>query len=476
MRITPSRSALLRGFGVVALIVIAMLVAAGTSPAHAVALTHQVPHFGPDSLLVSLMGLTGSEVTYGKVADLNKSFRRGTTKLYRTRTRRVAEYRMMDDIPDEEITPSGRENLIPLDVAIGVGAHQMTDSGHEGRTETQDLAEASFIYNETSSRFSISLFAKVMDRKARGNQIISQIKLKSLQCIEAVMRKKGYMFYGTSSGVLAKIDGNPGAGTSSTLTLKDAFGIGGLTDAAYLAGMFPTDEGVAIIRGGVLIGMGIVTGQDEVAGTIDVDWNDNIDPADGDELVYANGVIGATLDETDYGKWNEGLLGAAINDEVHGLATSNEPTWGPAQYGSDGGSFGFLLARRWRQALENKGDTTLRKIILSNGVQNDKDARERQALIWTSSSAMNIDGAASIKGVTEVTTRFVPPTCAFGIGADAIGKSVLTEKPDEEDTIDFGQLYKAEDRGALKGGIHIVDAVIFRSRRRIVAETGLDEQ
>ena len=112
---------ILRVLGVVtSLVVIAALIAATGSPAHAAQLHAHV--LSPDSLLFA--GITGSGVTYGTVSDLNKAFRRGTTKLYRTYTRRVAEYKMADNIPDEEITPSGRETLIPLDVSVGVGAHQ----------------------------------------------------------------------------------------------------------------------------------------------------------------------------------------------------------------------------------------------------------------------------------------------------------------------------------------------------------------
>ena len=89
---------------------------------------------------------------------------------------------------------------------------------------------------------------------------------------------------------------------------------------------------------------------------------------------------------------------------------------------------------------------------------------------------MNIDGNASIKGVTEDTSRFVPPTCVFGIGADAMGKKVLTDKPNEDETIDFGKLHKAEDRSALKGGVDLISAMIVRSRSRLATFYGLDEQ
>jgi hypothetical protein len=454
--------------------VLALHFLAGADPLHAATLHSSIknlPQHAP------LFAMAGTAVKYTKVSDLAKAYKKSTTKLYRTYTRRVAEYRWFDSIQDEEIMVSGRENLIPLDVNVGYGAHQVDDGGYEGRTETPDLAEGSFVFNHTNSRFSISLRAQAFDQKAKAGQIVRQIKYQSLKCIEAVMRKWGMMTYGYSSGVVAVVSGNPANGLTATVTLRDAFGQAGLTNAAYLVQMFPIGEGVGFVRANALVGIGVITGGDPVAGTVAVDFlGVNVDLADGDQIVFANGVIGATLSETDWQKWNTGLLEASFADSVHGLAKSVVPSWAPSLVDTAGGSFGFVKARRLRQALENKGDTVLRRLILANGVQNDKDARERLALMWTNSGAMNLDGNAKLSNVTEDTSRFVPPTCAFAIGADAMGKKLLTDKPDEEETIEFGKLYKAEDRSALKGGVDIISAMIFRSRSRIAAYTGLDEQ
>jgi hypothetical protein len=454
--------------------VLALHFLTGADPLHAATL-----HSGIKNLQehAPLFAMAAVPVKYTKVSDLQKAYKKATTKLYRTYTRRVPEYRWFDNIQDEEITPSGRENLIPLDVNIGYGAHQVDDGGYESRTETPDLAEGSFVFNHTNSRFSISLRSQAFDQKAKGGQIIRQIKYQSLKCIEAVMRKWGMMTYGYSSGVLATVANDPANGLTATITLQNAFGQAGLTNAAYLVQMFPIGEGVGFVRANALIGTGIVTAGDPVNGTITVDFGGvNVDLAPNDQIVFANGVIGATLSETDWQKWNTGLLEALFAASVHGLATAAAPSWAPSLLDTNGGSFGFVKARRLRQALENKGDTVLRRMILSNGVQNDKDARERAALLWTNPSSMTLDGNAKMAGVTEDTSRFVPPTCAFAIGADAMGKKLLTDKPDEEETIEFGKLYKAEDRSALKGGVDIISAMVIRSRSRLAGYTGLDEQ
>lgn len=421
-------------------------------------------------------------VTIVKVSDLQKAYKRSSTKLYRTYAKRVPEYGWMDDIPDEDIVPSGRENLIPLDVRRGYGAAQIPDGGYESRTETPALEEGSFVFNHTNARFSITLRAQAFDKAARGNFIIRQIKYQSIKCIEGVMRKYAYMFYGFSTGVLAQANGSQGSASSHTITLKNPFGLSTLTSAstaaAYMVAMFPVGEGVALINGGNLVtnAIGTVTAYSASAGTIAVTWGGAVTITDGDNIVYANAVTDATIDATDYNKWNLGLLDGLITDSVHGVATSSVDTWAPALYNTDGGSLGFVKIKKLRQALENQGETTLRRIIYSNGVENDFQARERQALMWTDPSRMNADGNVTVKGTSLDTSRFTPPTMAFALGADGLGKKVITDKPGEEEQVDFASLYKAEDRSALKGGVDIISANIFRSRSRIAAYAALNEQ
>ena len=420
----------------------------------------------------------GQAVTYVKVSDLNKAYKRSTTKLYRTYTKKVPEYQWAQDIPDEDIQPSGRENIIPLDVTRGYGAHQADDGGYEGRTETPALQEGVFVFNHTNARFSISLRAQAMDRAARGNFIIRQIKYQSIKCIEAVMRKWAYQFYGFSTGVLAQNSGSQGAATSHTLTLKNGFGLTQISDKNYLTGMFTVGEGVALIQGGNLVAnaIGTVTAVNAATPSITVTWIGSVTVTDNDNIVYANGVTGATISETDYNKWNVGIFDGLITDTVHSLSKAAVPTWAPALYDTNGGSFNFVKMKKMKQALANNGDTTLARVIYSNGVENDLQARERGAVLWSDASNMTLDANVKAKGVQFRTSRFTPPTLACGYGADAWGKKVITDMPDEEETIDFGKLYKAEDRSALKGGVDIISAQIWRSRARVAAYLGLTEQ
>lgn len=424
--------------------------------------------------------MAGATVTYPTISSLSKAYKRSTTKLYRAYTRNVPEYQWLDDVPDEDIVPSGRENLIPLDVARGYGAAMIPDAGQESRTETPALQEGAFVFVHCNARFAISLRAQALDKAARGNFIIRQVKYQSLKCIEGVMRKFAYQFYGFSTGVLCKVKtgGTYTANTTHTLLLKDGFGQTSIVDPAYLGNMFTVGEGVALIRATALVAnaIGTVTAVDPVAGSCDVTWQGSVTVNVDDQIVYANAVNAATITETDYNQWPVGLLDMLLSTSVHGLATSTASAWAAARNVSSGGSFGFVKTKKMKQALQNQGDTTLRRLITSQGVENDLQAKERGALLWSNPDAMTLDGNVKIKGVEQVSSRFTPPTFAFGVGADAMGKKVITEKPDEDELIDFGRLFKAEDRSALKGGVDMIWAHICRSRARLAVESNLNEQ
>src|SRR3990167_7011568 len=227
--------------------------------------------------------MAGHAVDINTISSLSKTYKRSTTKMYRTYTKKVPEYRWMDNVPDEDIIPSGRENLVPMDTRQGYGAAQITDGGYEARTESPAPTEGSFTFNHTNARFLITRRAQALDKAARGNWIIRQIKWQSIKCIESVMRKYGFMFYGFSTGVVAKVSGDPGGSAAShTITLKDAFGITSLDNAAYLASMFVVGEGIALIRSAALLSnaIGEVTAVSASAGTIDVTWvPGSVDPA-----------------------------------------------------------------------------------------------------------------------------------------------------------------------------------------------------
>jgi hypothetical protein len=191
--------------------------------------------------------------------------------------------------------------------------------------------------------------------------------------------------------------------------------------------------------------------------------------------VYAEGVTDATITATDYNKWPVGLLDAIQSTSVHGLSGSTYPNWTAAGNNSDGGRFNATKVKKARQALRNRGDATLTDMAIADGVENDVEAGERAARIYNS-SAMDLDQSVKVKGVTVRNSPLIPPGCVFLWDRDALGKKVLTDKPEEGSIIDGDMLYKAEDRSGFKGGLDLIHARIIRKRAGLFLYSGLDEQ
>lgn len=411
------------------------------------------------------------------VSDLAKGYRKTATKLYTAFKSRVEEFSWIDDIEDEEITPSGRENLIPLDIKRGYGAAMIPDGGYEARTVTQAMNEGSFSFVQANARFFISRFAQALDERARKQQIIRQIKYQSKKSLEALARRVGLQFYGFSTGIVADTSTNATASSGTAYTLEDAFGVSGIDNAAYLASLFEVGDGVALVRSDALVtnAIGTITAKSASTPSITVTWAGSVDADANDSVVFANAVTDTALTATDYNRWPVGLLDMITSSSVHGLATSSEANWAAAINNSDGGRFSFVKLKKARQAIHNSGDGTLTDVIWSNGVENDVEAGERAARIY-SSSAMDLDGSIKAKGVTFRTSQLVPPGYAFCIDRSAIGKKLLTDKPAEDGQLDFGDLYKAEDRSGWKGGFDLIWAMVCRSRGKLGLYSGLTEQ
>ena len=113
--------------------------------------------------------------THTTVSNLEKGYRKTATKLYSAFKSRVEEFSWIEDVQDEEITPSGRENLIPLDVNRGYGSAAITDGGYEARTVTPAMAEGSFSLVQFNRRFFISKLAQQFDE--RGNPLGKPVKV-----------------------------------------------------------------------------------------------------------------------------------------------------------------------------------------------------------------------------------------------------------------------------------------------------------
>ncbi len=419
--------------------------------------------------------MAGASNTHTTVSTLAKGYRKKATKLYTAFKDKVNEFSWVDDIDDEEISASGRENLIPLDIGRGYGAHMVTDSGNEARTITRAMNEGSFGFVHANSRFFISTLAKAFDQGQKEAQIIRQIKYQSKKSLEALARRVGLQFYGSSNGYVCESTTNTTAVTI-TLTLADGFGDATIDGAAYLGQLFEVGDRVGLVRSSALVtnALGAVSDNTTVPGEMIVVFDGSVDADANDNVVFANAVTDTTITATDFGKWPVGLLEIITASSVHGLATSSEANWSAAVNNTSGGRFSYVKLKNLRNQIAN-GGRKMTDVVWSQGVENDVEAGERAARIYDS-SAMDLDGSIKAKGITFRSSDLTPPEHVFGFDRSAWGKKILTEKPSEDGMLDFGDLYKAEDRAGWKGGFELIYALVCRSRKGFGRYADLTEQ
>ena len=422
--------------------------------------------------------MAGGANSHTTVTDLVKGYKKKATKLYPAFKAMVEEFSWLDDISDEDITVSGRENLIPLDIRRGYGAHMVTDGGYEARTVTPAMAEGSFDFSELSARFYISRRAKALDQRMAEAQIIRQIRYQSKKSMEALARRVGLNFYGNPDGVVCESTTNATA-TTQTLTLNDGFGDSTIDTAPYLLGLFEVGDRVALLDPGasnalITNALGEITSK--TADAIVVVFDGSVDADAADYVTFANGVTGATIAETDGAKWQPGLLAITTASTLHGLATSSEPNWAAARNDTNGGRYGRAKLKADRQAIANASGGKLSDVVWSQGVENDVEAGEAAGRIYDS-SAFDLDQSVKAKGITFRTSQLVPPGHVFAFDRTGWGKKLITDKPAEDGTLDFGsaELYKAEDRSGFKGGFSFMWGQVCRSRGKFVRRAAVTE-
>jgi hypothetical protein len=422
--------------------------------------------------------MAGASNSHTSVTTLAKGYKKKATKLYTAFKDKVEEFSWLDDIEDEEITPSGRENLIPLDIKRGYGTHMVTDGGYQARTVTPAMNEGSFSFVEANARFFISTLARAFDEKAKEAQIVRQVKYQSKKSLEGLARRVGLQFYGKSDGVICETTTNATA-TTQTLTLNDGFGDSTIDGGAYLSSLFELGDRVAGLdasSSNALLANALGEVTTKISdGVIEVIFDGDVNVDAGDYLTFANGVTDTTVAASDSTKWPVGLLDIITSTTVHGLASSSEANWAAALNDTNGGRFSFVKLKKLRQEIMNDGGGKLTDIVWSNGVENDVEAGERAARIYDS-SAMDLDGSIKAKGITFRTSPLCPPEHVFGFDRSGWGKKLLTDKPGEDGIVSFGDMDKAEDRSGWKGGFTLIYALVCRSRAKFGRYADLTEQ
>lgn len=409
---------------------------------------------------------------------LNKVYRKiqgGMMKVFQAKTE---EWQLIDEIPDHDINLSAREMTVPIDVNESYGVAMIPEAGREANPTTPNLDEITIGWNNLNKRFTASLTAKYLDKKAAEGQIVRQLKYQAMKAMEAISNRVGQQFYGFSTGVVCK---QSTVATSATisLTLKDAYGDSALDDTAYLSSFFAIGDWVALVRSAALVtnAVGEITAK-PADGVIVVVFIGSVTSADDDEIVFANNAASSAntlAANTDYNKWPVGLKDAIESASVHSLSNTSVANWDAALVNTSGGRYTVIKERKAKQAIQNKGDGKVDIRIIANGVSNDVLDSQLDALRFSSANSLEFDGAYKTKGVKEFTSRKVPAGHVFLMDKEAFSKFSLVPKP-SEGAPSWADGDKAEDFNALKFSIDFPYGFVVQSRRKMAEYRGLTEQ
>lgn len=411
---------------------------------------------------------------------LNKAYRKiqgGMMKVFQSKTE---EWQLFKDIPEQDITISAREMTIPIDVNPAYGTASIPEAGYEANPVTPNLDEITLTWVTFNNRFTASLTARHLDRKAAEGMVIRQLRYQAMKSMEALSKTVGQSFYGFSTGVICKSSTNATA-TTQSLTLKDAYGDSNLDDAAYLTSFFTVGDWIALVRSAALVAnaIGEITSIDATNGVLVVVFAGSVDADDGDEIVFANNAISSSnltlAAGTAYNKYPVGLKDMCESASVHSCSNTTAANWDAALVSSTAGRYSILKQRKAAQAIQNKGGGKIDLRIWSNGVENDVVDGQLAAVRFSSGLSMEFDGSVKSKGVTDFTSRKVPPGHVFNMDRDALGKIQITPTPSEGAPA-WGDGDKAEDRNALKFSTDFAFALVCRNRRLLTEHRAQTEQ
>jgi len=412
-----------------------------------------------------------STTTVSSLSDLSK---KTNTDVMVGIRRKTKEYGWFDDTPDEKITPSGNEMRLVLDIQYQTGGAMIPDGGYEDQATTVAPQHGTFTFVQMNKRFSFTTLAKGYDAKGRAGFIQRQIQYQAIKAVEAIARKVGVQTYGFSTGTVAVVATTNSAGAAQTdIVLKNSFGttlLPGTSTAGktYNTSLFRVGEPVALVRVSTVQDFGVVVASPAASGTagnIDITFNGSVTPTVGDLIVYASAVTDTALTGTDTNRWPVGLLDGLTSSSVHGLATSSASEWQTAYANTSGGRMSYQVQEAMANAIDNFSGSDMDRVIYSQGVRRDMIAGERAALRYDNSAQMDWNGEVGTKGVKYMTSVLAPPGMFIGWNSDAIGKKVLSDKPDYEGGPDIFSLDKVQDKGAVAASFDFIYARIFNSRR-----------
>lgn len=411
--------------------------------------------------------------------DMNKIWRKVQGDLMTGFNFMAEEYEWLDSLKQFKIDWSAREIIVPVDLNEGAGVASIPEGGWEAVPSSPSVEEITLSWILLNKRFTATLTAQYIDQKNQEAMVRRQIVYQGKKAVEAIGQTFADYFYGFSTGVLAKLNGDPGTAASShTLTLHDGYGVADIDDTSFIVDKFKVGDRVALIRSGSLVSnaIGTITARDKSAGTIDVDWIGSVDPAGGDEVVKANSQENESLDGTDYNRGLSGLLEITTSSSVHSLSSSTNEHWDVALNDSTAARFDTVYLLQAQDEIEDHGGGSITDLLMARGVYRDVLDNQLGSLRFDDPFNLQLDGEVKSKGVKIRRTKRIPGGYVFAFDRKSFRRMTLLRKPTPGSAPQWRDGEKIPDRSGKVFSIDFPVATVCTNRGNFAVFSGKTEQ
>ncbi len=420
-------------------------------------------------------------------SDVNKIWRKVQGDLYDGLNFFSEEFGSMEKfVPDTyNIDISAREITVPVDLHEEVGVAAIPEGGYEAVASSVNVEEVTLSFVLLNARFSASVTGRILDERHRAAELKRQIVFQGMKKMQALGRTWSDMVYGYSNNVLAITDSDI-AGTTDTLTLKNAYGdstISGSTTATgnYIANLFRVGERIAAVDSGNAIVTGPALGEITAitAGanpTIDVTWDSSISSytTNGIQICLANSVEGTTLAATSFNRGIVGYLDLLKSSSVHSLATSTASEWSIAGSDTAGGRLSGIRLRKAKDILRRYSPFPPDFALMDEGVNRDFMALERAGTRFSDPLAIETDTDIKNRGLALRTSYRVPPGYCI-VGAKK-GYARLDIMPKPSGGFAWGDADKMENQSGYLFPVDFLTGTFCKARKAFYYFSGLDTQ
>lgn len=386
------------------------------------------------------------------------------------------------------VVPSQREVTFELDILPITGAAAIPEGGKEARPSMPNTVTATISWIFINKRATISRTTEIIN-KAFGTRanLVNDLKWYGMQFARAIAQRHGDMFYGFSTGTLAKVTSI----STDDVVLKDMYGIAGLGATThnrqvvdfFTAGTAPNVDYVAFLNpsGPALRTSGIAAIDTITRSTNTITgsaFSDVSTVTANDLVVFANNVENTTMaGGTERSQNWVGLLDGATSTSVHSVSGGTYSGWNASTNDSTGGRLTGVRLMKLRQNIQNKGGGTMNLVILAQGVKFDLISQAQAGLRFGDAYAMEVDGDIKMKGVEFFSSRRTPDGYCFGLDKnDSVHPWMIVPNLDEEDVgLSWDDAYKLQDDSASLFGVDHPSALVWTNRANIGVLSGLTQ-